>query len=142
MSKLDELCARLQRQYLDPNSTALPVVALHEAIQFALDKINRRLGSDFEIEGLANATKHTLPDDYLPVLLTGAGAHLMQFILQNHLGTYTNMGGEPALMQSVARYHDERFEWLLEGLRLDNMQKSVTLPYARWDWKEPLRWRI
>ena len=136
MTRLDELCNRLQRQYLEPSAAALPLNSIIEALRLALERINSSFGEKFEIEGLSGAV-----NDTLPALLIGAGAHLMRFLLQSHLSSYTNMAGEPALMQSLAGYLDERFVWMLEGLRLDTLQESADLPFSRWEWKESLRWR-
>lgn len=141
MTRLDELCNRLQRQYLEPSAAALPLNSIIEALRLALERINSSFGEKFEIEGLYGAVNDTLPADFEPALLIGAGAHLMRFLFQSHLGSYTNMPGEPALMQSLARYLEERFVWMLEGLRLDTLQESADLPFSRWEWKESLRWR-
>lgn len=141
MTRLDELCNRLQRQYLEPSAAALPLNSIIEALRLALERINSNFRENFEIEGLSGAVNDTLPADFEPALLIGAGANLMRFLFQSHLGSYTNMGGEPALMQSLAGYLEERFVWMLEGLRLDTLQESADLPFSRWEWKESLRWR-
>ncbi len=142
MSKLDELSTRLKRQYLDSQQAACPASAIEEAIRLSLGRINARFDTDFMIEGLDGALEHNLPDDFVPALLIGAGAALMRFILQSHLSGYTNLGGEPELMQDLARYLEERFDWMLEGMRLDILQESADLPFSRWEWEESRRWRL
>lgn len=141
MTKLDELSTRLKRQYLDPQPAACPPAAIEEAIRMSLGRINARFDMIFQIEGLDDAQEHSLPETFVPALLLGAGAALMRFILQSHLSGYTNLGGEPALMQDLARYLEERFDWMLEGLRLDILQESADLPFSRWEWEENRRWR-
>lgn len=141
MSKLDDFIARLRRQYLDPVQAACPQSALEEALRVSLERVNSCFGLRFSVEGLDGAQEHSLPDEFVSALLIGAGGALMRFVLQSHLSSYSNMGGAPELMQSQARYLDERFDWMLEGLRLDNLQESADLPFSRWEWEESLRWR-
>lgn len=141
MTSVNELCARLQKQYLDPSAAALPQDALIEALRLALGTCNSLFSTRFEIEGLDGCAESSLPETFVPALLIGAGGNVMRFLLQNTLSTYSNMGGEPTLMQSLARYLDERFAWMLEGLRLDTLQESSDLPFSRWEWEESSRWR-
>ncbi len=142
MSKLDTLRARLEQQYLSPQQAALPPTAVEEAIRLTLERIRSSFKEDFEIEGLDGATKNTLPEAFLPALMTGVGAALMRFILQNHLSSYSNLSGEPVLMQNLSAYLEARFDWLLEGLRLDYLQSAVDLPFSRWEWEENQRWQV
>ena len=141
MTRLDELCGRLSKQYLEPSAAALPQETIVESIRLSLERINVWFSERFEIQGLDGSTQDTLPDDFVACLLTGAGANLTRFMLQAHLSSYTNMGGEPELMRDLSAYLEERFVWMLEGLRLDRLQKNVGVPFASWKWKEKLTWR-
>ncbi|HPL81128.1 MAG TPA: hypothetical protein PLU23_01375 [Anaerolineaceae bacterium] len=141
MTRLDELCGRLSKQYLEPSAATLPQETIVESIRLSLERINVWFSERFEIQGLDGSTQDTLPDDFVACLLTGAGANLTRFMLQAHLSSYTNMGGEPELMRDLSAYLEERFVWMLEGLRLDSLQKSVDIPFAPWKWEENLTWR-
>lgn len=140
MTRLDDLSTRLRHQYLNPQQAACPPIAVEEAIRLSLERINACFDTQFQIEGLDGGLEHSLPEDFVTALLTGAGGALMRFILQSHLSGYNNLGGEPALMQDLARYLEERFDWMLEGLRLDVLQESADLPFSRWEWEESRKW--
>ena len=47
MTRLDELCNRLQRQYLEPSAAALPLNSIIEALRLALERINSNFRENF-----------------------------------------------------------------------------------------------
>ena len=138
MSNLSEICGRLNAQFFDLQSLAIPSGSQEEAVREALAGLNAFLDKDFTVAGLDGAVLTTLPSDHEAVLLFGAAAFALDFSLRSHLvhTTSSTVRSEETL-RLWCEHLNRQFDAGLDRLRLQALQENGALPYSPWTWDEP-----
>jgi hypothetical protein len=138
MSDLSEICGRLNAQFFDLQSLAIPTGIQEEAVREALAGLNAFLDKDFTVAGLDGAVLTTLPSDHEAVLLFGAAAFALDFSLRSHLvhTTGSTVRSEDTL-RLWCEHLSRQFDAGLDRLRLQALQANGALPYSPWEWDEP-----
>ena len=138
MSNLSEICGRLNAQFFDLQSLAIPTGSQEEAVREALAGLNAFLDKDFTVAGLDGAVLTTLPSDHEAVLLFGAAAFALDFSLRSHLvhTTSSTVRSEDTL-RLWCEHLSRQFDAGLDRLRLQALQANGELPYSPWAWDEP-----
>ena len=131
MSNLSEICGRLNAQFFDLQSLAIPTGSQEEAVREALAGLNAFLDKDFTVAGLDGAVLTTLPSDHEAVLLFGAAAFALDFSLRSHLvhTTSSTVRSEDTL-RLWCEHLSRQFDAGLDRLRLQALQANGELPYS------------
>ena len=140
MTNLADLIVRLGNQFLDPHGLALSEDLKKEAFRSSLAELNLTLGNDYVISGLDSELLSTIPDDYLPILLKGAAAHVLEAVCFHKEVSYSNLPANKPDLESWARALRQERDQMLDGLRLRNLSQSQGQPWAHWKLKEPLNY--
>ena len=137
MSQLDDLCARLNQQLLDPSGLVLARESVAEAFRTALGRINLTLSRQESLEGLDGAPVTTLNAQQVSVLIMGAAAHAFSMLSARGASQFSQEEEDLNTLSLLQRHAEQQFEQGLERLRLlESQSQSLNLPYAAWE-KEP-----
>ena len=140
MTALTDIRTRLLNQYLDPNNLVLNTDSLDEAIRSAMEEIARVHDTTLTLEGLDGALVTTLTTEDIAVLMTGAAANCMDYLLLGPLGHFTAIYGSKSDVIHWSFNYRLRFRDELEDLRLGGLQYTDDPPITRWPWVEDNVW--
>ena len=129
MTSLSDLTVRLQNQFLDPASLAVPPASYTEAFRSALGRLNAFLATSYILSGLDTDLNTTLPDALLPALLLGAAAAVVGCALRGALLSYDNSQVNPDRLQAESDRLRKEFQSELVRLRLVQLQQSADAPF-------------
>ena len=130
MTTLSGLTTRLQNQFLDPASLAVPPASYTEAFRSALGQLNAFLATSYILSGLDSDLNTTLPESLLPALLLGAASAVIGCALRGVLVAYDNSQVNPDRLQTQSDRLGKEFQSELVRLRLAQFQQSADAPYS------------
>ncbi len=140
MTDLEALCLRLNTQFLDAQNLAVPQSCQVEALRSALEQMNAFLNVSYTLEGLDGALASSLPAEAQAYLVYGAGGRVLDYVLQNLLGSFPERQADKEHIRLWCQHLHRQYDLYLDRLRLAGLQGAVSAPFSAWTWQEAADW--
>lgn len=128
MITLTSLSTQLNDQLFGASFSAVPIASRNEGIRQALGQINAAFAATYTISGLDGAATTTLSESFVPVLLIGASANILDFTIRSRLVGYHDTPEVSEKLVPWAEKMKEEFEVGLNQLRIVELQQATNAP--------------